>query len=108
MLTNGYGLKSDATKVSEFQDWCLKPLGHPSKIGSRIHRVCRQILNENRRPRIGVAASREPQMCGGSSENATFPRSRLILLEIGSVMSQQIAAKGALVSATATRPQRLR
>jgi hypothetical protein len=33
MLTNRYGLKSDATKVSEFQDWCLKPLGHPSKIG---------------------------------------------------------------------------
>jgi hypothetical protein len=44
-------------------------------------------------------------MCGVSRENATIPRSRLILLEIGSVLSQQTAAKCAIVSAAATRPQ---
>src|SRR5271169_4611224 len=33
------------------------------------------------------------------------PRSRLILLEIGSVLSQQAVARGALVSVTATRLQ---
>jgi hypothetical protein len=30
MLTKRNGPELDATKVSEFQDWCLKPLGHPS------------------------------------------------------------------------------
>src|ERR1700731_1145760 len=67
---------------------------------SRIHRICRQILNE--------AALRGRRMCGVSRENATFPHSRLILLEIGSVLSQQTATRCAIVSVTATRPQRLR
>jgi hypothetical protein len=31
-------------------------------------------------------------MCVVSRKNATFPRTRLILLEIGSVLSQQTAA----------------
>jgi hypothetical protein len=36
------------------------------------------------------------------------PCSRLILLEIGSVLSQQMAARGAIVSVTATRPRERR
>src|SRR5580692_10859050 len=51
----------------------------------------------NRRLRHGVTASRELRMCVGSRKNATFPRRRLILLEIGSVLSQQTAPRGALV-----------
>jgi hypothetical protein len=34
MLTNRYGVEPAVTKASEFQDWCLKPLGHPSNIGT--------------------------------------------------------------------------
>jgi hypothetical protein len=44
-------------------------------------------------------------MCGVSRKNATFPRSRLILLEIGSVLSQQTAARCGIVSVAATRLQ---
>jgi hypothetical protein len=47
----------------------------------------------NRRSRHGVTIAREPRMCVVSRENATFSRSRLILLEIGSVLSQQMAAR---------------
>src|SRR5580704_364238 len=57
-----------------------------------IHRVCRQILNEGMRPK--------PRMCGVSRKNATIPRSRLILLEIGSVLSQQTAVRRAIITAT--------
>ena len=55
-----------------------------------------------------VTAPRKLQMCVVSRKNATISRSRLILLEIGSVLSQQMAARGALVSVTATRPQERR
>jgi hypothetical protein len=44
-------------------------------------------------------------MCGASRKNATIPRSRLILLEIGSVLSQQTAARSAIMSVSATRRQ---
>jgi hypothetical protein len=33
MPTDCYEIELGATMESEFQDWCLKPLGHPSKIG---------------------------------------------------------------------------
>src|SRR5580704_2223888 len=98
----------DPCGPASFQDWCLKPLGHPSKIGLPNTPSLSANPQRNRRPRRGVTASREPRMCGVSRENATFPRSRLILLEIGSVLSQQMAAGGAVVSVTATRPQEWR
>jgi hypothetical protein len=108
MLTERHALKLDATKVSEFQDWCLKPLGHPSNIGLPNTPSLSANPQRNPRSRHGVIAPREPRMCGVSRENATFPRSGLILLEIGSVLSQQTAARGGIVSVTATRPQEWR
>jgi hypothetical protein len=33
MLTDRYKIELGATMESEFQDWCLKLLGHPSNTG---------------------------------------------------------------------------
>jgi hypothetical protein len=71
------------------------------------HRGGFQPMGFNKR-KMEDAGRQEAEKEAAARENATSPCSRLIFLEIGSVLSQQTAARRAIMSVTATRLQERR